>query len=125
MRVLIVEDEPIIALEIETIVHERLPDAETILASSVKEAFGAIGDSLGLAFLDIDVTDGKTYSLALELKLRKIPFVFVSAAKRGEAPEELADSGFIPKPFSQADIDTKMREFVANRKRDCGNDPSG
>ena len=46
MRVLIVEDEPVIALEIESIVHERLPEAETVVASSVKEGFGAIATTL-------------------------------------------------------------------------------
>lgn len=115
MRVLIVEDEPFIAFEIEAIVLDRLPDARTTLASSVGEAFAAIGDDVDLAFLDIDVTDGKTYPLALELKLRKIPFVFVSAASRGERPIELSDAGFIPKPFAPCDIERAVEEFAAGR----------
>lgn len=116
MRVLIVEDEPFIALEIEAIVLDRLPDAQTVLVSSVCEALAAVGDDLDLAFLDIDVTDGKTYPLALELKLRNIPFVFVSGANRGERPIELSDAGFIPKPFAPCDIEKAVEDFSAGRQ---------
>jgi len=122
MRVLIVEDEPVVALEIESIVLERAPEAETVVAFSLREAFEAVSEELSLAFLDIDVTDGQTYSLALELRTRDIPFVFVSAASRGERPVELADAGFIPKPFLPSDIERTMRDFAENR---LSGDPPG
>lgn len=111
MRVLIVEDESVIALEIESIVLNRLPDAETVVAHSVTEAFAEI-DRVDLAFLDIDVTDGKTYPLALELRLRKIPFVFVSGADRAEAPPGLQDVDLVPKPFAPSDIEKLVADFV-------------
>jgi DNA-binding LytR/AlgR family response regulator len=103
MRVLIVEDEPIIALEIEAIVLERLPNAEVRVVMSVAEALPE-ADRVSLAFLDIDVTDGKTYPLALKLRRNKVPFAFVSGAPSAEAPQELAGARFIPKPFCAQDI---------------------
>ena len=115
MRVLIVEDEPIIALEIESLVLDRLPDAKITLAGSVCEAIATLSDDLAMAFLDIDVTDGKTYPLALELRLRRIPFVFVSGADRSDAPEGLAGERLIPKPFSPDAIMRQLDEFVRRR----------
>lgn len=117
MRVLIVEDEPVIALEIESIVLGRLPDAEIVVVASVGDAFAAVDASIEMAFLDIDVTDGKTYPLALELRLRKIPFVFVSGANRADAPEGLSEAQLIPKPFSPNDISRQIDDFT-NRRRD-------
>jgi DNA-binding LytR/AlgR family response regulator len=104
MRVLIVEDEPIIALEIEAIVLERLPNAEVRVVTSVAEALLEADQVLGLAFLDIDVTDGKTYPLALKLRLNNVPFAFVSGARSDEGPQELVGARFIPKPFCAQDI---------------------
>lgn len=117
MRVLIVEDEPIIAMELENIVLDRVPAAEIVLASSICEAKAAIDGTLDVAFLDIDVTDGKTYEIALELKTLRVPFVFVSAASVTDTPTELADESFIPKPFAPAEI-TDTLDAVA--KKDDG-----
>jgi DNA-binding LytR/AlgR family response regulator len=117
MRVLIVEDEPVIALEIEAIVLDRLPDAEIVVAVSTGEAMRAIAQPFEMAFLDIDVTDGKTYPIALELRLRKVPFVFVSGADRSDRPEELGDAFQVNKPFSPADI-TRQLEILARRSDD-------
>jgi DNA-binding response OmpR family regulator len=115
MRVLIVEDEPVIALEIESIVLDRLPGAEIRIAASVKAAFDAIDDNVKFAFLDIDVADGKTYSLALELRLRRIPFVFVSGANRDDAPDGLAEERLVRKPFSPGDIVTQLEALTRRR----------
>lgn len=118
MRVLIVEDEPIIALEIESIVLDRLPDAETVIVASVCRAMAEVGTGLELALLDIDVTDGKTYPLALELKLRHVPFTFVSGANSEEAPADLADAGFITKPFSRSEVERAVDELRAAGAKD-------
>ena len=117
MLVLIVEDEPVIALEIETIVLDRLPDADVVFATSVCQALTKIDDATGLAFLDIDVTDGKTFPLAMALREKNIPFVFVSGADARETPPVLADAGFVPKPFSPLDIIRTIDAMVADDDR--------
>ncbi|GLK69169.1 response regulator [Hansschlegelia plantiphila] len=104
MRVLIVEDEPIIALEIESIVQDRLPQACVVCATSVSAALLLIADELCMAMLDVDVTDGKTYPLADELRLRGVPFAFVSGALTEDLPERLSHAAFVRKPFCTADI---------------------
>lgn len=112
MRVLIVEDEPVIAMELETIVLDRLPDADVVFASTICAASAAIDDTLDVAFLDIDVTDGKTYDLAIALRARRIPFVFVSAASVSDTPDALASESFIPKPFAPVEIVNTLDALV-------------
>lgn len=113
MRVLIVEDEPVVALEIEAIVLDRFPDAEIVLAASVRDALQSIAAAPpGFALLDIDVTDGKTYALALDLRLRSVPFVFVSGADRADAPDGLERERLVPKPFVPEAILRELDAFV-------------
>jgi hypothetical protein len=64
LRVLIVEDEPLISMQIEEIVEETVP-AVVIIRSSVREAKAVIDEPFHLALLDVDVTNGKTSYPAL------------------------------------------------------------
>jgi two-component SAPR family response regulator len=60
-----------------------------------------LSESLDFAFLDIEVTDGQTFEIALELRRKKVPFVFVSGARPETLPLDLRDSPFVPKPFER------------------------
>ncbi|GLK80951.1 response regulator [Methylopila turkensis] len=115
MRVLIVEDEPIIAMEIEAIVLQIRPSAEIVTAMSVREALLAVERELDLAFLDIDVTDGKTYELAITLQTRKVPFTFVTGAGMADAPPCLKGSALVAKPFSPLEILRSIETAEADR----------
>ena len=59
LRVLIVEDEPLIAMTIEQIVVDTLPSI-VVVKSSVRETRKVIEDAFDFALLDVDVTNGKT-----------------------------------------------------------------
>jgi DNA-binding LytR/AlgR family response regulator len=56
------------------------------------------------AFLDVDVTNGKTFEVARLLGEKGVPFVFVSGASLNDLPDELRDVPFIPKPFLPSQI---------------------
>jgi DNA-binding NtrC family response regulator len=70
LRVLIVEDEPMISMYLEEIVEETVPAIVTI-KSSVKATRQVIDEPFHLALLDVDVTDGKTMRSRRRLK-RKV-----------------------------------------------------
>jgi response regulator RpfG family c-di-GMP phosphodiesterase len=72
-RVLIVEDEVLIAFELGAIVQKAL-DAEVLMSRSVARAKQLIDQPVDLALLDVDVTNGKTFEVAMLLRLRQIPF---------------------------------------------------
>jgi DNA-binding response OmpR family regulator len=114
LRVLIVEDEPMISMYLEEIVEETVPAIVTI-KSSVKTTRQVIAEPFHLALLDVDVTDGKTYEIAKTLDDRRIPFVFISGALNQHFPDELLDAPFIKKPFTELQI--KAAVLAADRRR--------
>jgi len=100
MRVLILEDDPFIALDLQAIVEG---DGHEVVGSfeSIADAFVHLGDGFDCALLDIDVADGKSFGIAAELMERQIPFAFVSASRPSDVPQHLKGATFIPKPFEE------------------------
>jgi CheY-like chemotaxis protein len=103
MRILIVEDDPLIALDLQIIVegegHEVMGPVATLT-----EAHAYLNESFDFAFLDIDVVGGQTFEVASRLNERSIPFAFVSASRRSDVPEQLGGVFFIAKPFTESAV---------------------
>ena len=102
MRILILEDDPFIALDLQAIV-----EAEGHVASvcaSVAEARRWLDDDIDFALLDVDVRDGKSFEVALAFQERAVGFAFVTGSKRSEIPAALSCAGFVAKPFLEEAI---------------------
>ncbi|MBN9062834.1 MAG: response regulator [Rhizobiales bacterium] len=104
MRVLILEDEPLVALDLESVVSAAAP-SEVAWAPSIKKAHAALAEPVDFALLDIDVIDGKTFEFALHLINNGTPFAFVSGSRLDDVPDELRQAPFIRKPFRTADVE--------------------
>ena len=105
IRILIVEDDPFIAMDIESAVAEQLgADAELIVVESVAEARRAASRQLSCALLDIDVVGGKTFEVASALQQTGTPFAFVSGSAPHEVPAPLRNARFLRKPFSIREV---------------------
>jgi DNA-binding response OmpR family regulator len=115
LRVLIVEDEPLISMTLGDIVEETLP-ADVVIKSCVREARDVIDEPFDLALLDIDVTNGKTYEIARALGRNNVPYVFVTGSLKEHLPADLADALFIGKPFKDDEIVAAVRAADARRK---------
>jgi two-component SAPR family response regulator len=102
-RVLIVEDELAIALDLEILIIEFV-SAEVIIKSSVASAREVLIETIDFAFLDINVTDGKTLGLAEILSRKGVPFAFISSSSPEDLPISLRDVPFLPKPFERGKI---------------------
>ena len=98
-HVLILEDNFFLAENLAEIVLNEL-DGEPVAVSTVTEALKCIPDGIALAFLDVEVLDGKSYPAARELMLNKIPFIFVSGNERASLPDDFKDIPFLSKPVS-------------------------
>ena len=110
-RILIVEDDPMVALDLEEIVLGLAEGrAQVALAASVREAQRALANAaFDVALLDIDVLDGKTYDLAVALHAQGLPFAFVSGSRPDELPPALRSVPFVPKPYDPAEIEHTLR----------------
>ena len=114
IRVLIVEDDPFIAMDIESAVAEQLGDGvELIVVESVAEARRMTAKQFACALLDIDVVGGKTFEVAASLKAKGTPFAFVSGSSPADLPTELRDARFVRKPFSTGEIITFVCDAIA------------
>lgn len=114
IRVLIVEDDPFIAMDIESAVAEQLGSAaELIVVESITQAHQASASKLSCALLDIDVVGGKTFDVAASLLAKGTPFAFVSGSTPSDVPERLRSVPFLRKPFSTRDIVSFVSDAVA------------
>ncbi|MCO5090325.1 response regulator [Bosea sp. (in: a-proteobacteria)] len=105
IRVLIVEDDPFIAMDIETAVADELGDGvELIVVESVAEARRMTGQRLDCALLDINVVDGETFEVARVLQDTGTPFAFVSGSAPHDVPAPLRGARFLRKPFSTREV---------------------
>jgi CheY-like chemotaxis protein len=99
--VLIVEDDPIIALDFEdTLLGFGVKAVRT--AGSVARALEMIADRApDFALLDVGLVREKSFAIAERLDSLKIPFVFVTGYGADvRVPKALADKPRLPKPCS-------------------------
>jgi DNA-binding response OmpR family regulator len=81
LRILIVEDEPLVAMALEMMVTE-IVTAAVVVEASVAATKKVLHEALDFAFLDVDVTNGKTFEVAQILERKRVPFVFISGSPR-------------------------------------------
>ncbi|MDR9783927.1 hypothetical protein [Rhizobium redzepovicii] len=109
IRVLVLEDSLIIAMEAEDIL--RLAGVENIdIVGSVEQARAAItAETYDFALLDVNLGEGMSFGFARHLLDLGIPFGFVSGySDTGDFPPDLQHIPLLVKPFDE----TAMRQFL-------------
>ena len=103
LRILILEDEPIIAMAIE----DALQDAgvDPVIASTLERADALIAEAaFDAAVLDVNIHGRQSYGLAARLLESGVPFVFASGYGGSTHPPEFADIPTVGKPYEIAAI---------------------
>lgn len=103
MRIMILEDDPLTALNLQLVVEDCGHEVVS-LCETVADAREHLADELDFAFLDIDLPDGKSFEVAARLEERRVPFAFVSGSMLCELPKHLRHARFIAKPYHHAAI---------------------
>lgn len=104
-RVLIVEDESLVAMLLETILEDM--GCEPVgPAANVDDGLGlAQGDGvLDAALLDVNVAGRQVFPIAEALRRRGVPFVFSTGYGEGGLPEEWRGLPTLQKPFTEAAV---------------------
>lgn len=104
-RVLIVEDESLVAMLIETIL-EDLDCTPVGPMSGVDEAMAFLTDEpdLDAALLDVNLAGRQVFPVAERLAARGVPFVFSTGYGEGGLPEHWRDRPTVQKPFTEAGL---------------------
>jgi CheY-like chemotaxis protein len=111
-RILVAEDEPLIAAYVEVAVNDLGAECVGPFARLAAAMAAASTEPLNGALLDIALADGEAYQIARVLAARQIPFAFVTAYSRPEVDRQWADRAFQAKPFVEADIQRLVRGFL-------------
>lgn len=104
-RVLLVEDEALVAMLLEMILKDMgcVPVGP---AATVEEGLAMAADPtpLDAALLDVNVAGRQVFPVAEVLKARGIPFIFSTGHGEGSLPDAWRGHPTVQKPFSEAAI---------------------
>lgn len=109
-RILIVEDDPFIALALE----DMLSELGLVIAGSVRDVAAALllvaGQEIDIALLDVNVGPEKVDPVADLLANRDCPFVFTTGHGRAGLPEAHSSRAIVEKPFYIDELLHALRE---------------
>lgn len=94
-------------MALEDAVSEAAP-AEITTRGSLAGVEALLDRDYDFAFLDIEVTDGRTFDIARKLDAKFVPFAFVSGLDRQQVPLEVRGAPFIAKPYMRKEIATVL-----------------
>jgi two-component SAPR family response regulator len=104
LKVLVVEDESLVALDIETMLEEMGCKVVASVPRLLKALDLASRLDFDLAVLDINLAGEVVYPLAFRLAERGIPFLFSTGYSTSSLPPELRDRPILRKPVMLAGL---------------------
>ena len=111
MTVLVVEDEPIVAMHTEDLLTD-LGFKTVVVAGGVNRAFKALAATpVDVAVLDVNLNGEKSFPIAEHLAQRSIPFLFATGYSDQETP--FPDAVMINKPFTSVDLESGIRTILS------------
>jgi DNA-binding response OmpR family regulator len=114
--VLIVEDEIILALEIEQIL-ERAGFAVTGIATRTSEALRLLAENFEAAVLDVTLADGTSAPVAQALTEKRVPFIVLTAySSDQQLPAELKGARYLQKPLRSGALIETLRAVLATQR---------
>jgi CheY-like chemotaxis protein len=111
-RVLLVEDEGLVALMIEDMLEELGLKVVASAAHVPKACELATTASFDVALLDVNLAGEFVFPVARILLARKIPFLFSTGYGGPPLQEEFRNAPAIGKPFSIDQLDEKLRTLL-------------
>lgn len=109
IRVLIVEDEPLVAILIE----DTLSDFGCVTVATVSSASVALSKAAQLDFdvavLDVNLNGEKSFRVAEVLTGRQIPFIFSTGYGAPDIPAAFHRAPVLKKPFQERDLEQALR----------------
>lgn len=113
LRVLVLEDEMLVALLIE----DMLAEFGCVVvgpASSVPDALARVeAEAIDAALLDLNLSDGSGYTVADVLVSRAIPFAFLTGYGRAALRDPYRNRPILQKPFQMAALGRMLATLAA------------
>ena len=121
--VLIVEDDPLIALDLSQTIAEAT-GAEVVVATSIAAAEQHLARRMDFVLLDVNVCHETTFALARRLVEQGVSCAFASGASRAIIPDDLKALPFLAKPCrAQLVISAVRAALPTSKARACQQRP--
>lgn len=108
-RILVVEDELLIAM----IIEETLQDLGCVVVGPVARLDAALqlakDETLDAAILDVSIRGGKVYPVAEQLLARGVPFMLASGYGEWALPDAFRAQPRLTKPFTPQRLEEQVR----------------
>ncbi len=112
-RILVVEDEAMIAMLVEDMVAD-LGGEVIATAARLEDALAFASErEFEFAVLDLNLAGTLTYPVADVLRQRGIPFVFATGYGTSSLASGYENEVTLPKPFASTDLERVIRQAVA------------
>ena len=112
-RVLVVEDEPLLAMNLE----DMLTDLGHLVVGTAtridKALLLAEGIEFDLAVLDINLAGSNTFQVATILRKRRIPFIFTSGYGRDGLVDGYRGARLLTKPFGPSELEHMIAQALS------------
>lgn len=125
MRVLLVEDEGVVAMLLEDILGELGCEVVGPVAQVHKAVEMAQHEMIDAAILDVNLNGRDVYPVADALAARNIPFIFATGYSKDSLRAPYDGRPMLQKPFQQRDVDTAFAEVRAMRDATAGGGAGG
>ncbi len=112
LRILIVEDNPYIAIALEEMLSEHGLVIAGVAGALDDALLLAASTSLDIALLDVNIGDRRIDPVAEALVARDKPFVFTTGYGRAGLPEAFLDRPVVEKPFYIEEILASLRSAL-------------
>ncbi len=118
LRILVVEDEAILATELESILLDLGCDVVGVAGNSTEAVRLAVASEPDVALVDIHLSDGPTgVGVARQLAQSSKATVVFTTSNPSRIPADFANAfGSLAKPYSERDVKLALK-FVASCKR--------
>jgi CheY-like chemotaxis protein len=112
-RVLLVEDEAIVAMSIEDMLRDLGCDVVGPALSLAEARDLAKKEEVDAAVLDINMGEGFSFDVAEMLRAKNVPFCFSTGYGSAGPEPRYADVPVLPKPYSQQSLAEMLGELLA------------
>jgi CheY-like chemotaxis protein len=113
IRVLVVEDEFLLAMDIESAIREAGGEVVGPVVSLEEAVATAKREELNAAVLDLNLRGEMSYPVAEILKSRHVPFLFATGYSQSRLPEPFQCRPCLRKPFTWVALTTALERLVA------------
>jgi PAS domain S-box-containing protein len=113
IRVLIVEDEALLALEIQELLQSAGSTVIGTFSDLARAEQAARREAIDVAVLDTNLNGEMVYPLADDLVVRGIPFVFVTGYGTSNLPERFRSMPQVAKPFDPESLTDELQRMMS------------